>query len=118
MVSTLKDWFGVGSTFAGLFARLEQLSRAGELDAALDLVFDQVDDLLLSERFPEVNRLLREVPVATLDSSILIGLLTVTGPAREALREARPAFVTRVREELEKQMPGGTEAAHVMRGLE
>jgi hypothetical protein len=128
IVSTLKDWFGAGPTLAtdkhehaelvfDLFARLEQMSRAGKLDAALDLVFDQVDDMLLLKRFPDVNQILRGVPVERLDAAILVGFLTITGPAREALRDTRPALVARVREELEKRLPDG-ETARVMMGLE
>ena len=101
-----------------LFARLEQMLGAGKLDAALDLVFDQIDDMLLLKRFPEVSQLLRLAPVQTLDTAILVGFLTITGPARDALRDARPAFVLRVREELEKRMPEGGETGRVMKGLE
>lgn len=111
IVSTLRDWFG------DLFARLGELSRARELDAALDLVFDHLDDLMLSKRFADVSQILARVPVDTLDPAILVGFLTITAPARAALGAARPAFVARVREELDKRMPGG-EATRVLAGLE
>jgi hypothetical protein len=127
ILSTLKGWFGIQSglrkeapaydgSSEGLFVRLEPLSRAGKLDAALDLVFDHVDDLLLAGRFPEVNRLLCSVPVGKLDPAILIGFLTITGPARGAL-DARSAFAVRVRDHLHERMPP-EELARVMLGLE
>lgn len=128
ILSALKDWFGVGVTpttgkaahdkpLLDLFASLDQLSRAGEIDAALDVLFDLLDDLLLAGRFPDVNRILRAVPVETLEVAILVGFLTITGPARGALHDGRPAFLARVREELRKRLPDD-EMTRVLRGLE
>jgi len=127
LLATLKGWFGIQSALSGdasqpvgsveeLIIRLESMSRAGKLDAALDLVFDHVDELLLAGRFPDVNRLLLGVPVEKLDPAILIGFLTITGPARTAL-DARPAFAERVQAQLRESMPP-EELARVMVGLE
>ncbi|MFS8067610.1 MAG: hypothetical protein ACMG6S_14700 [Byssovorax sp.] len=123
---TFKSWFGgnpssgdddvaYSGPIEGLFSRLEPLSRAGKLDAALDLVFDYVDHLLGSGGFPEVNGLLTSVPVEKLDPAILVGFLTVTCPAREVL-DARAGFVVRVRNRLGEQMTPD-ELASVMQGL-
>lgn len=129
ILATLKDWFGIqsapsadadvdapGGSIEEFMVRLESMSRAGKLDAALDLVFDHVDELLLAGRFPEVNRFLCGVPVEKLDPAILIGSLTITGPARTAL-DARPAFVRRVQAQLRESMPP-EDLARVMLGLE
>jgi type III restriction enzyme len=98
------------------FPQLEERSRAGKLDAALDLVFDTVDDMLLEGRFTQVNRLLECVPVAQLDPVILIGFLSITGAAREALH-SRPALVAAVREALRERMTP-EELERAMQGLE
>ncbi len=118
IIATLTKWFPSNSDPArDLFSRIETLSEARQFDTALDLVFDYVDDLLLSSRFSDVEHLLRHVPTNALDAAILVGFLTITGPAREALCGARPGFVARVRAELEGRM-SQEEVSRVMKGLE
>lgn len=98
------------------FLRLEEISRERQLDAALDLAFDTIDDMLLETRFTEVNRLLERVPVAKLAPAILVGLLSITVPARDIL-DARAALVVQVRAELRERMTP-EELTSVMQGLE
>jgi len=123
----LKSWFGVqscpsddaaepGGPIEDFFVRLESMSRSRKLDAALDFVFDFVDELLLAGRFREVNRFLRGVPVEKLDPAILVGFLTITGPARMTL-DAWPELIVRIKAQLRESMPP-EELARVMVGLE
>lgn len=99
-----------------LFPQLLDLSRAEKLDAAVDLVFDTVDDMLLEGRIEEVDRLLERIPVNDLAPAILVGFLTITAPARGALG-ARAALVGRVRARLGEGTTA-EELAKVMQGLE
>jgi hypothetical protein len=96
--------------------QIEALSRGGKLDAALDIVFDCVDDMLLAGRFSDVDVLLERVPVDRLDPAVLVGFLTITGPARKLLA-SRAAFVTHVLDQLRGRMDP-EELVAVMRGLE
>jgi hypothetical protein len=68
-----------------------QLEKQGHVDAALDVLYDRVDDLLKAKQFTTVDSLLREASVASLSVEILLGLLTATLPARSRL-PARSKF--------------------------
>lgn len=79
----------------------EQVGR-GAVDAALDTVYDCVDDLLMSEEFEQLDQILCEVDTDKTSLHILLALLTATLPARERL-SSRDVFFTRVRDSLEKR---------------
>lgn len=79
-----------------------RLDRTGHTDAALDLLYDAVDEMLRRREFPEVDAILRDANVADLSINILIGLLTVTLPARSRL-SSRAEFYTRVEDILRQR---------------
>lgn len=68
-----------------------QLERHGHVDAALDVLYDRVDDLLKASQFSAVDNLLRQADVASISVDVLLGLLTATLPARSKL-PARAEF--------------------------
>lgn len=54
-----------------------------DIDAQLDIIFNYVDDLLIEHDFAKVDELLLE---RNLTAEVAIGILTVTLPAKEFLK--------------------------------
>ena len=72
--------------------RASRLEERGHTDAALDLIYDNIDGLLKGARFGEVDLILQRIDVASLSVNILLGILTATLPACRKL-PARPKLV-------------------------
>ena len=88
----------VGGVLQKPRARLEaflepatRLEKHGRVDAALDVLYDRVDDLLKAKQFALVDDLLRQANVTSLSTDMLLGFLTVTLPAKSKLA-ARDKF--------------------------
>jgi hypothetical protein len=64
----------------------------GERDAALDLVYMQVDALLKDGRFDLVDSILKNTEIERLGTDLLLALLTTTLPARDKLVERGTFF--------------------------
>lgn len=69
----------------GFLKRAIRLDGKGHVDAALDLIYDSIDEMLLHGNFAEVDMLLSDAPVNDLSVDLLLGLLTATLPARSKL---------------------------------
>jgi hypothetical protein len=61
--------------------RAQRLDRRGRTDAALDLIYDQVDEWLHRPQFDRLDSILANLPVADLSIHLLLGILTATLPA-------------------------------------
>jgi type III restriction enzyme len=85
----------VGPSWLSEMYALAQQNR----EAAVDLMFREIDDLLHAGRFQECGQVLEAVDVEKLDSNLLVSALAVTKPAADAM-PGRPAFVARVEERL------------------
>lgn len=79
--------------------RVTRLEEKGNVDSALDLLYDGFDQLLRDGRFQEVDAILRCLDVAHLSGDILIGVLTATLPARSRLA-SRDDFRRKVQDSL------------------
>lgn len=79
--------------------RANRLDALNHTDAALDLLYDAVDDLLRRGNFDRIDELLQDVATSDLSLNVLLGLLTATLPARSRLR-SRTEFFQRVDETL------------------
>lgn len=86
------------------------------LDRALDDLYDHIDEALTQGRFTDVDQELGAVDVAALAPAILIGWLSITGPARDHL-PGRATFAQAVRVRLASTMPPD-ELEGCLRGLE
>lgn len=73
----------------------DRLTVCGQVDAALDLIFERVDEMFVNGRFEECDRVLQSVPVSEYTADTLIGLLTATLPAKSRLK-SRPDFFAKV----------------------
>ncbi len=71
----------------------------GKIDTCLDLLYDYIDILLRTNQMEEVNEILNRLDIKATGPHVLIGLLTLTLPARKLL-EARATFYEYVEKEL------------------
>jgi hypothetical protein len=78
----------------------QRLDKLGQTDAALDIIFDQIDEQLLAGKFPQVNDLLAKTSPDTLSVDLLLGILTATLPAKGRLANRR-GFYERVQNALQ-----------------
>ncbi len=79
--------------------RARQLDVRGNTDIALDLLYDGVDGLLVDGKFDEVESFLESASPGDFSLDLLLGLLTVTLPARSKLA-ARSLFYKGVKNTL------------------
>lgn len=99
------EWFSTRSECCGdataesFFDRARRLDQRGQTDAALDIIFDQIDEMLLAGEFDRVDQLLIEIMPGDFSVDLLLGLLTATLPAKNRLSN-REAFFERVAQTL------------------
>jgi hypothetical protein len=91
-----------------------RLVKSGQIDAALDMIYDRIDAFLVSCNFQEVDLILRDVNPQGLSVDILLGLLTCTLPARTKLSR-RAAFFVLVEQEIRRR---GEWEVDLLTGLE
>ncbi len=61
---------------------ISSLTESSSREETLDYIFDTFDDLLLAGRFSEVDLILDDIEVDTVPDVFLIGVLTITRPAK------------------------------------
>lgn len=86
-------------------------------DVAIDRIYDQIDSLLCSEAFVEVDRQLAEVVVEEQSSEVLVAWLVITLGAKHRLTQ-RKAFVERARKVFVERETEGDLAVEILCGLE
>lgn len=74
----------------------QEIAASGGADKALDLVFDQLDDLILGDRFEECAAILCAVEPTQLPPAVAVGFLAITRPADDQLRDVRAALRRRI----------------------
>ena len=79
-----------------------RLDEHRQTDAALDLIFDQIDEMLLAGKFVEVDQLLQDISPSDYSVELLLGILTATLPAKDEL-SSRAQFFQQVREVLRER---------------
>lgn len=84
---------------ARFLQQANHLDRRGHTDAALDIVFEQIDELLLDGEFAQVDRLLSDIVPAAYSADLLLGILTITLPAKHRLSQ-RQMFYQQVEQAL------------------
>jgi len=86
----------------GFLSRAQRLESSGNVDAALDIIYDYVDKQLKTQRFYDIDQILTNVKVIEQSADILLALLTATLPARSKLSE-RAKFFSEVEEALKQR---------------
>jgi len=59
-----------------------ELDKNGQRNAAMDLIFDRIDELMRKEQFSSIDSILRKVCISDQTGDVLLGLLTASLPAR------------------------------------
>lgn len=93
---------GSRSKERGFVGFANRLAQAGHIDAALDLIYDRVDNLLSTGRFHDLDSILGKISLSNLTVDVLLGLLTSTLPGKTKLR-FRTVFFHKVEEEIKKR---------------
>jgi len=91
-----------GTECESFVRRSQRLDEQGRTDAALDLIYDSIDERLRNSQFPEIDTILAQLPTNELSTDILLGLLTATLPARRKL-DARRTFYCEVENSLKQR---------------
>jgi hypothetical protein len=84
-------------------------------DEAIDVLFREVDGMLLAGEFERCDQFLQIVDLSRLDTELIVGVLSVTLKASDKL-PSRAEFFRRVSERF-RDLPTGR-AAGLLRGLE
>src|SRR5205085_1635394 len=66
-------------------ARANRLDRHGHRNAAMDLLYDHIDELMHTGHFEALDTILQRVSVRELSVDVLLGVLTATLPAKSRL---------------------------------
>jgi hypothetical protein len=86
----------------GFLDQSQRLAEYNQIDAALDIVYDQIDEMLLAGKFEDLDELLAEVYPGGLALEVSLAVLTATLPARLRLAN-RATFYTRVESTLRER---------------
>ncbi|MFC1759412.1 hypothetical protein ACFL2H_11705 [Planctomycetota bacterium] len=70
----------------------QRLANKGQIDAALDIVYDRVDEMMLAGQFDEVNQTIADLNVDELSIDIILGVLTITLPGKSKLPDRNKFF--------------------------
>ena len=87
----------------------------GRTARALDVLFDHIDDMLCDGEFQRCDEVIQHIDLERLNTSLLVGVLSITLAAREKLNHRRQV-VEAIRKRLEILAPGRVEP--LMQGLE
>jgi hypothetical protein len=91
-----------------------ELYQSGKKEESLDIIFDFIDEMLLSSKFNDCDKALLQLSVEELSNPQLLTVLTATLAAKEHLAN-RATFVDRVKSQLERR---GADASRLLAGLE
>lgn len=100
--SQLRIAISKGKPSESFIRHARRLDERGQTDIALDLIFDQIDEMLLAGQFECVNELLADIPTDKYSLELLLGILTATLPAKNRM-PVRAAFFERVSRTLENR---------------
>ena len=73
-------------------------------DAAVDVLFARIDELLTRRDFDRCDSLLRAVDLGRLDTNLMVALLSITLPASSKLK-ARVEVVDKIEKQLREKAP-------------
>lgn len=94
--------------------QMYDLVASKRLEEAIDLLYDNVDDMLLEGKMQECDDILQQIDIRRLDSYLMIGLLSITLSASEHLPH-RKVLVEEIENYLRATEPERADA--LMKGL-
>lgn len=114
-----KSLLGAGGVFRvenDWISEVIRLSEIGKEDESLDVIFDNIDEMLLQGRFDDCDSAVSSILIRKFSNAQLITVLTATLPAKPKLGSRRE-IVRRIRSELsERTSPAVANA--LLRGLD
>ena len=94
--------------------RFYALADEGEIDSAIELLFDECNELAIAGEWASYDRLVESFDEQRLCSYLLVAILSITFLAQEHLL-SRPAFFEKAKTRLHDL---GKNAPRILRGLE
>jgi hypothetical protein len=91
------------------------LVAAGKIDDAMDVVFQEFDELFIAGKFDEANEMLGTIDLLRLDIQLISGVMASTCVAKDKL-PGRKLFVEKARKRFTELVPDRVEG--LMRGME
>ena len=91
--------------------KVYELDAAGRIEAAIDVLFDEVDDMMGID-WEGVDRFCREVDVNRFGTELCVGVAVITRPMVEHTEfvPSRGEMMARLRDRVEELKPGKVEA--------
>jgi hypothetical protein len=96
------DRHSVAKSEEKFMERVMRLEEKGNIDTALDLLYDKIDAKLKAGQLGEIDMFLQKLNVAILSLDLLLGILTASLPARYKL-PPRGVFYKKVEEVLKQR---------------
>lgn len=90
-----------------------EFEKSGKGEEALDVIFDNIDELLLSSKYKQCSSVLASLPVDRLSNAQLLTALTASSAARDRL-SGRKVLYSRVEKILALR---GTDVSRLLLGL-
>ena len=81
-----------GKSTPSVLRHVSLLADRGEIDTALDVLYDYIDDLLKRASFSELDALIQNSTPERMSTDVLLGILTATLPAKSKLPSRRRFF--------------------------
>lgn len=95
-------------------AKVYALCAQKEIDAAVDVLFDSINQMFLTQDWCQCDAMLQSLDVNRLDTHLLVAVLAVTQAATQHL-PSRPDLVCRITERLRELAPD--RADHLLHNL-
>ena len=89
-------------SYAEFVTNPQRLAAKGQMELALDLIYDRIDEMMQGGEFPKLDSILSSLPVSDLSADILFGFLTATLPAGSRL-SSRAGLYGRIEQALRER---------------
>jgi len=93
-----------------------RLELDGETDKAIDLIYVNMDNLMLEAKFDEVSGILNSIDCDGASEDLLVAFACITNTAKK-LVGSRDYFISRIKTSLEKRGLEADEIEGIMEGL-
>ena len=81
------------NALTGTMGRVKHLEQDGNVDSALDVLYDNIDTMLKLGLYSEVDDFMLFATVNGVGVDILLGLLTITHPAKARFKYRHKFFI-------------------------
>ncbi|HQZ66689.1 MAG TPA: hypothetical protein PLY87_16470 [Planctomycetaceae bacterium] len=92
LVLTMGVTLNVGRHARSFVDDAQRLASQGKVDAALDLIYDRADEMLLAGEFVALDSIIEGLDVEQLSVDVLLAVLTITLPAKDKLTTRNEFF--------------------------